>query len=334
MNIIITGGAGFIGSTLARSLLDANHAVNIIDDLSYGEEANLPKHSNLCYYKSDITDASKLKEIFTDVNPDAVAHLAAIAPLPDCQSNPYLAYSVNVGGTINVLEACRYTNVNKIVFASTGAMYENTNIPHREYDNVKPDLIYPMTKYHAEQICKSYVNNYGLDVTMLRLFNVYGVLQSSTRKHPALMGYLINCITNNKPIEFYNNQQTPRDYINVHDVVTAFIELLVNRPDNTKGVSINIGSGTAVSVETILDLFKTYLQDKTTYDFKAGYGNPVEFWDKYSELCDGTYNLNKSRIKHEVIHSTLADNRLAARLLGWKPTIDIQTGVKQICQKL
>ncbi|MDB4490002.1 NAD-dependent epimerase/dehydratase family protein [bacterium] len=336
MKIVVTGGAGFIGSTLVRSLLDNGHQVTVVDDNSYGDITNLPSEvkSNLVLRWIDIREKAELASLFKQIQPDAVAHLAAIAPLPDCQSDPSNAYSVNVGGTLQVLEACRYTNVQKVVFASTGALYENNPIKHREEDCVNPDLIYPMTKYHAEQICKSYVKNYGLDITMLRLFNVYGVLQSKTRKHPAFMGYLTNCIKNNLPIKFYNNKNTARDYINVKDVVRAFKILIEEQPKNANCKHINIGSGKAHTVTDLLEQFKVNLSDKINYDFDFGFAEPIQFWDKYPELQNGTFNLDKSRLEHEVVHPTLADNLLASELLNWQPTISIEEGIKEICDTL
>jgi UDP-glucose 4-epimerase len=368
---IVTGGAGFIGSNLAKSLVEDGHDVLVVDNLSTDEgrhwhskwndgayEQNYyqsvtdrkpPALGKLEFSNLDITNTKALNKRVREYNPDVIFHLAAIAPLPDCQSDPYLAYSVNVGGTINVLEAARYSNVKRIVFASTGALYENIDVPHKEdaTNNIRssncPDLTYPTTKFHAEHICNNYFKNYGMDIVSLRLFNVYGVLQSNTRKHPALMGYITKCLLENDIPTFYNSTGSKRDYINVKDVVSAFKtaglrRLIIANHQSYAIRPINICSGMQYSVEEILDMFYTVLgRRSTTAPIAAlyhGYQSPENFWHKYPNLTDAQFNLKKERLIKEVEHQTLGDNSLAKSLLGWEPTVTLEQGIKEICDTL
>ena len=355
---IVTGGAGFIGSTLARSLIADGHQVLIIDNFSYSSNDNindlLPGKADLSYL--DITNSQAVRKRVQKYQPDYIFHLAAVAPLPDCQSDPYLAYNVNVGGTINVLEAARYSNVKRIVFASTGALYENIAVPHNELSGPRrfipqhknlsevhhfgePDLTYPTTKYHAEHICNNYIKNYGLNIIKLRLFNVYGVLQSNTRKHPALMGYITKCLTDNLVPQFYNKTGSKRDYVNVKDVVAAFKKsAFIETPITSRHEpsTYNVCSGVQHSVEEILDIFYVCAKHKGLDHacLGPGYQKPAQFWHKYPNLSDATYNLKEERLIKEVEHQTLGSNTLAKTFLGWKPTVSIEEGIKEICDTL
>ena len=155
MKILITGGAGFIGSQLGYSLYQKGHDVILLDNMSYGNKDNLEIEGKT--FGTFIEDDIRNKTLFDytkDV--DYIYHFAGIAPLPDCQENPKEAIDNNVSGTANVLEAARINGVKRVIFASTSAVYENhTNYPAKESDDVHPDLIYSICKRQCELLCKS-----------------------------------------------------------------------------------------------------------------------------------------------------------------------------------
>ena len=209
MKILITGGAGFIGSRVGQ-FYSFDNDVTLVDNMSYGRRENLYENCNLI-------EADVRGEDFASLcyGKDVVLHFAAIAPLPDNQVKPVLSYENNVLGTLNVLESCRKAGVKKIIFASTSAVYENClNAPFKEEPlSEPPDLIYSMSKKVCEDICLSYVKNYDMDITVLRFFNVYGPNQDHKRKQPPLMGYIVKCLIEDEQPTFYSNGEQKRDYI-------------------------------------------------------------------------------------------------------------------------
>ena len=217
--ILITGGAGFIGSQLGFHLGAQGHEIILLDNMSYGRLDNLLIGGKLFgnFIGMDIR-SKKIFEVMKGV--DYVFHFAGIAPLPDCQSDPYHAIDINVAGTANILEAARYNGVKRVVFSSTSAIYENNSkFPCSESDKVSPYLIYSNSKLQSEMLCKSYVETYGLDVVMLRFFNVYGPHQDMARKQPPLIGYVIRELYNdNRPVLHSDGSQR-RDYVYTQDVI-------------------------------------------------------------------------------------------------------------------
>ena len=222
--IVITGGAGFIGSQLGYCLEKKGHDVILVDDMSFGYEDNLVVNNHKIgkFVKMDI----RSKEIFgLFESADYVFHFAGISSLPVCQSNPSYAIDVNVAGTANVLEACRINNVKRVVFASTSAVYENNeNYPSMEKDEVDPDLIYSMSKLQAEMICKSYFKNYGLDVVILRYNNVYGPHQIEKGQMATVIGIFENYYKSKKPMPVVRPGNQTRRFTHISDTVeTCYI---------------------------------------------------------------------------------------------------------------
>ena len=203
MKYLITGAAGFIGSTVSNHLYNLGHELVLIDNLSFGNIDNFEGNKDLSdnLIKQDIRD--DLTSLFEGV--DIVLHFAAITSLPYCQSHPRLAYDVNVNGSINILENCRNNNIKKIILASTSAIYENcSTYPFKEELEVNPTLIYSMTKKTAEDIFKSYRTNYGLNTVSLRFFNVFGEHQDVRRVNPPFTSYLTKCAVLAQTAKLFN----------------------------------------------------------------------------------------------------------------------------------
>ena len=251
MNILITGGAGFVGSQLGHYLQERDHTIYLYDNMSYGHKDNLTinKKPIGVLIEGDVRES--LTDILKEKKIEAVIHLAGIAPLPDCQMDPYNAYDNNVGGTLNVLECCRLVGIKKIVFASTSAIYENCKITPFIEERIEkvPNLVYSSSKLHCEMLCDSFVDNYGMDIVCLRLFNVYGPHQDFKRKHPPLMGYIIKSLLTNTPPTFYSDGEQKRDYIHVTDLARCFELVLLK--NGISGEKFNVCSGDTKSVKEI-----------------------------------------------------------------------------------
>ena len=323
MKIMITGGAGFIGSQIGWFLSNRGHEITLLDNMSYGHEDNLTIDGKQIgtFIEDDIRSEDFDKHV---AGMDAVIHLAGIAPLPDCQTSPYWAYDNNVGGTLNVFESCRKNNISKVIFASTSAVYENcSNMPFvEEIVEKEPDLIYPMTKRNCEWICKSYSDNYGLDIVTLRFFNTYGPHQDFKRKHPPLMGYITKCLLENTNPTFHSDGHQKRDYIYVDDI-SRMVEIILSK-DSLSGEVFNVSSGNSFSVR---DIYEVY-QEKFDINLPATFQEAEKFWDRYPELYEGSNPLSKDRLVKEVNKSSVGSYSKAEKILGWTPQVSLEDGIR------
>ncbi|HJD21037.1 MAG TPA: NAD-dependent epimerase/dehydratase family protein, partial [Candidatus Gemmiger faecigallinarum] len=233
MKVLVTGAAGFIGGQLCHALWKRGDAVVGIDNFSYGNLDNLRFEDHDFgpdVLRMDIRDREKLPELFEKERFDVVYNIAGIAPLPDCQSDPVEAVSVNTLGLVNLLELCRRHGVKHLVQASTNAMYENeTEFPTVEDKFNAPTLIYPSTKYCAEQFCRSFAETYNMNVTCLRFANVYGPHIDCLRKQPPFVGYMIRELYYGRVPEFHSDGNQRRDYIYVDDLIDLALRV-TDRP--------------------------------------------------------------------------------------------------------
>lgn len=329
MNILITGGAGFIGSQLAHTLVKNGENVVIVDNFSYGKKDNLVFDdmdlSNIVRV-GDICDSKFMEIIFNTNKFDYVYNIAGIAPLPDCQSDPLNAINVNVGGLANVLELSRKYGVKTVIQASTNALYEKEkDFPLVEKYNVDPTLIYPNTKKCAEVFAKSFVDTYGMNVVCVRFANVYGPHIDCLRKQPPFVAYMIREIFYNRVPTFYSNGLQERDYIYVDDLVDLIIKVR-----NTKGFEIvNCSSNKSYSVKDLYSI-ASRLSGK---DFiEPIYKDPKEYWSKYEHLYLGEYTINPQILIDEVNKYTRCSNDKAYKIYGWKPKVDIEEGLKRVIE--
>ena len=247
--IVITGGAGFIGSNMARTLSKENK-VTVIDDLSTGYIKNIQDFvdSNaIGFIKGSITDLDLLQEAFKDV--DNVFHEAAIPSVPRSVKDPISSNFVNVNGTLNVLVAARDNNVKKIVYASSSSVYGDTpTLPKKEDMQTHPLSPYAVCKLTGEYYCQVFNNIYNLPTASLRYFNVYGPRQDPLSEYAAVIPKFITCLLNEEsPIIFGDGEQT-RDFTFIEDVVQA--NILAAESDAT-GV-FNIAGGKRISINDLV----------------------------------------------------------------------------------
>lgn len=327
--ILITGGAGFIGSQAGEYFLEKDHEVYFVDNLSHGHKENLDlisSFSGATFIEEDVR-THEFSSILEDINPDFILHFAAVSSLPVCQSNPRPTLSNNVVATTNVFESARdLSGLEGIIFASTGAIYENNTVfPSREDDDVEPDLMYSMSKKFSEEIADSYRGNYGLPIDTVRLHNVYGPHQDYYRKSPPLIGYVIKKLLNDQAPELHSDGTQERDYIYISDVINMFEKLMFESDDN--GV-YNCSSGETVSVKEIYDL----ICDIMGKDIEAEYHDSPHLWQDYDRLFEGEFSFDEGRVVQEVNKFTLGSNFKAKRELGWEPEVGMREGLENIVE--
>jgi UDP-glucose 4-epimerase len=324
--IVITGGAGFIGSQLGYLLHKQGNDVVLLDNLSFGYEDNLLVENKAFgkFVKMDIMDPD-LHAQFKDA--DCVFHFAGISSLPSCQSDPCNAFSINAAGTANVLEAARKTDVRRVVFASTGAIYENNNVfPCKEDDAVDPKLAYAVSKKNAETICKSFEEVYGMEIAITRYFNVYGPNQDIRRKSPPFVGYVIRELMASRPPILHSDGEQKRDYVYIDDVNVLNI-LCMNHP-GAAGEIFNVASCTAYSVNEIYDLIAKHLNSQ----IRPIFNKSAMFWEKYPSLYEGKFPLKSSVLENEVNKYTLGSAEKAKKILEWSAQTPIEDGLKRVIE--
>lgn len=251
MKIIITGGAGFIGSHLAQYLTKKKHKVIIIDNLSTGRLDNIKFFKNkVKFVKADISKYGKWTENFK--NTKIVFHLAALADIVPSIQNPKKYFQSNVIGTENIASLSIKYNVKKIIYAASSSCYGiPNNYPTTETEKIKPEYPYALTKYLGEQILMHYAKIYSIHVTSLRLFNVYGTRSRTSGTYGAMFGVFLAQKLKKKPLTVVGNGRQKRDFTFISDVVEAFYKVIRSK----KNLQIfNIGSGSPVSVNTIVKL--------------------------------------------------------------------------------
>ena len=252
-NIVVTGGCGFIGSNLAEKLCEENN-VTVIDNLCSGKVENIRDFTEkVVFHKLDIRN--EIEGYFTDI--DIVFHEAANVFIEKSIQEPFYDAYVNVLGTLNVLEACRKNDVERLVFASSSAVYGNPIfLPIREDHPLNLDSPYAASKAAGEYYCRVYNELYGLETVMLRYFNVYGRRQDPFNPYSGVIAVFMNNALNNKSLTIYGNGEQIRDFIHIDDVVRA--NLLASKTKKGIGGIFNIGTGEAVSIDQLAEMIRGF----------------------------------------------------------------------------
>jgi UDP-glucose 4-epimerase len=244
--VLVTGGAGFIGSRLVKRLLEHGLQVTILDNLSTGSLENLGEVNAAKFVKGEITDRSLTGRLMVDV--DAVIHLAAIVDHETCLRDPELAHEVNVNGTQVLLEEARRREAQRFVYASSAAVYGHaTELPIREDSALAPISPYGVSKAQAEQQCLEHAQTYGMRATCLRFFNVFGPRQTA-RQYSGVITKFMKNLRDGKPPVIYGDGLQTRDFVNVQDIVDAI--LLATDSEKATGV-FNVATGTETTIEDL-----------------------------------------------------------------------------------
>jgi UDP-glucose 4-epimerase len=259
-NVLVTGGAGYIGSVCCEELLRAGHSVTVADNFSTGFHAAVPPGVNL--YESDIADTEAMRFLFSEIEFDAVFHFAAKALVPESVSNPGIFFKQNVGGGISFLEAVRAAGISKFVFSSSAAVYgAPLRVPIDEDHPKNPTNSYGETKLMLERALEWYASAYGWRVVALRYFNAAGATGSAGERHEPeshIVPLLVQTALRERNffMLYGNDYDTPdgtciRDYVHVRDIATAHL-LAMNRMRTPGMTAYNIGYGRGYSVREVI----------------------------------------------------------------------------------
>lgn len=302
MRFLVTGGAGFLGATLANRLVADGHDVIVLDDLSNGEARHLA--TAVTFHHQDVDSIPRLWSLLQGV--DCVYHLAARVSVAQSILHPRDYTRVNVGGTVGLMEAMRDTGVRRVVFTSSGAIYGNQpRQPVHEDDLPRPDSPYAVSKWAAEQYIHTIGGLWDIETVALRIFNAYGPWQSLPLSHaPVVPRFLQQALTGGSLVIFGDGSQT-RDYVYVPDVVEAMVRAAT--AVNVNRQIINIGSGVETSLNDLVD------------EIARATGRSV------SRL----YNESKSG----GVPRLVADIGRAEALLGYRPTTTLPTGLRLTLQQ-
>ncbi|MBC7333864.1 MAG: NAD-dependent epimerase/dehydratase family protein, partial [Actinobacteria bacterium] len=257
MNILVTGGAGFIGSHLCEKLLSLGHRVLCIDNFNDFYSPSIKRNNikgvltnpDFKLFEVDILNQSEINNIFSSYPIDLVIHLAARAGVRPSIAQPLLYEKVNVIGTLNILEACKYNKINKLIFASSSSVYGGSKkIPFSEEDRVDfPISPYASTKKSGELICYTYYHLYSIETICVRFFTVYGPRQ---RPEMAIHKFTRQ-IFNKEPIEVYGDGSSSRDYTYIDDIING----IVNMINKVQGYEIvNLGNSYPVKLLELIHL--------------------------------------------------------------------------------
>lgn len=296
MKVLVTGGAGFIGSHVVEAYIAAGHSVTVVDDLSSGKREYVP--AGVTFYQMDIRDL-ELGRVFEVEQPDVVNHQAAQVSVPKAVVDPVHDASVNVAGLVNVLEQARRHGVRKVIFASSCAVYGDPNeLPVHEEHPVSPLSPYGQSKWTGEHYLALYHRLYGLNFTTLRYANVYGPRQDPFGEAGVITIFVEQMLAS-MPVTIDGDGDQTRDFVFVGDVATANLRAL-DRGDHS---TYNISAGRAVSINNLFEI----LRDLAGYHHEPRHGPP-----------------RPGDIRHSVL-----DPARAKRELDWCPTMPLEDGLKR-----
>lgn len=303
MNILVTGGAGFIGRWVVKRLAEDNHSVWILDNLSNGSTDNIKdlqlQFPLITFIEGDIKDKKLLKDIFLN-NFDICYHLAASINVQDSIDDPRLTFENDVIGTFNVLEECKLKGT-KFVYMSTcmvySAAFNESGIS--EAHPICPSSPYAGAKLAGEQLALSYYYAYGLPVTILRPFNTYGPYQKQNSEGGVISIFIKKKLMK-EPLSIYGDGTQTRDFLYVTDCADFVVEAGMNK--KTNGKVINAGSGIDISITDLAKLI-------------AGEGNNIEYVSHIHPQSE--------------IRKLLCDARYAEELIGWKSKVNLSEGIRK-----
>jgi len=295
MKVLVTGGAGFIGSHISELLLEEGHEVVIVDNLACGRLENiagLAENPALTFYQADIRNRGDISSYFEGV--DWVFHMAGLADIVPSIEQPELYYQANVSGTFNVLQCAHESGIKRFVYAASSSSYGIPDeYPTPETSPICPQYPYALTKYMGEELVLHWSQTYKLPSISLRLFNVYGPRSRTSGAYGAVFGVFLAQKINGKPYTVVGDGSQTRDFTYVTDVAQAFITAAKS---DVSGEAINVGSGNHYSVNRLVELLE----------------GPVTYIPKRPGEPDCTYaEISKIR-----------------QMLGWEPRVSFEEGVK------
>lgn len=301
--VLVTGGAGFIGSHVVDRLVAAGYAVRVLDDLSTGRLANIHEHKGKVeVIEGDIRDSNTVEKSLRGIK--AVLHLAAITSIPFSIEHPALTHETNVDGTMKLLDACVKAGVKRSVFVSSCAVYGDPQyLPIDEKHVTVPLSPYAVTKLEGEKLFKNYAKQHDLHTVILRLFNAYGPRQGLS-EYSGVITKFMDRVKKDLPIIIYGDGNQTRDFVHVWDVADTVFDALKSR--SGVGEIFNIGFGKATTINdlamSVLDL----------------YGSDVDV-------------IHEKPRKGE-IRESYADTSKAKRILRYVPKVSLEPGLRSLVE--
>jgi UDP-glucose 4-epimerase len=300
-SVLVTGGAGFIGSAVVPQLLKQNFKVSVVDDLSFGSKEFLDL-SQVAFFECDIRDRVKLEEVFRKSQPDYLVHLAAVHFIPYCNEHPFEAADINILGTQGVLDLCRRFKVKRLLFASTAAVYPILDEPIVETSPTGPLDIYGLSKLTGEFLCKQFGELNSTDVVICRFFNAFGPNETNPHLIPAIENQLRNGF---REIQL-GNLEPKRDFIHTADMASAVVGLL--KADIPSGAVFNLGRGIEYSVREVVEAFAKCLGEEIII------------------------TQNPDRMRPSDRMHLLADNSKLMEAIGWRAEKSLEEGIKTMVE--
>ena len=302
-NILVTGGAGFIGSHLAEALLRKGHRVRVLDDFSTGKRGNLifdKEYPSLEIIEGDIRHLAICQKAMKGI--EYVFHQAALPSVQRSVEDPLGSNAVNEGGTLNILFAAREEKVKRVMYASSSSIYGDTpTLPKHEEMISHPLSPYALQKYIGEQYCRLFYELYGLETVSLRYFNIFGPRQDPNSVYSAVIPKFIDAFLQGSPPTIFGDGEQSRDFTYIENVVQA--NLLAMSAGHLHGEAINIACGERTSLNQLVNALRKILGSKMS---------PI-----YEEPRKG-----------DVRHS-LADIRKGKEILNYKPKVGLELGLKK-----
>lgn len=315
--VLVTGGAGFIGSNLVDELIRLGYRVTVLDNLSSGEKSYLNKKAK--FFRADIRNLDKIEPFFRGI--DIVFHVAAKARIIPSIIDPVSAFDNNVFGTLNVLSAARDAGVRRVVYSASSSVYGDQKVfPLSE--NMRPDFKnpYSLSKYIGEELGRLFYSLYGLETVSLRYFNVYGRRQPTSGSYATVIGIFLGQMKAKKPLTIVGDGTMRRDFTHVSDVVRANI-LAAKSKKIGNGEVINIGAGHNYSINELAEILLA--------------GNPKH---RLSPLAAYAKQKPPAFIRIPTrpgeAKETLADYRKAKLLIGWEPRVSLLDGIEELKKSL
>ncbi len=299
MRVLITGGAGFLGAALAHRLVQGGHRVQVLDDLSAGDPARLPKQVHLT--RGDVRDVPRLWTLLRDV--DCVFHLAARVFVAESVLYPREYNNVNVGGTVSVMEAMRDAGVRRVVFTSSGAVYGNqAHQPVHEELEPDPDSPYAVSKLAAEHYVRTIGRLWGIETVILRVFNAYGPGQYAPVYRAPVIPALVKQALSGGSLVIWGDGAQTRDFVYVDDVVDAL--LAAATAASVDRAIINVGSGQEISIN--------------------------ELAQRIGQVTGRSVRTLHSQIERGGVPRLVADLALAQNKLGFQPHVALEEGLRRL----
>ncbi|RJQ14863.1 NAD-dependent epimerase/dehydratase family protein [Candidatus Parcubacteria bacterium] len=294
--VLVTGGAGFIGSHLVDALVKEGHKVVVLDSMIGGKKDHI--NPKVKFYKADIRNLNKIKPLFKGI--DCVFHVAAVPRVPVSVKYPEMTHQHNAVGTLNVLIAARDAKVKRLVYSSSSSVYgEQNSLPLHEEMPTRPISPYGHQKLIGEHYSRIFSRLYGLETVMLRYFNVYGPRLDPNGAYAMAIGKFLKQAKENQPLTIFGNGKQSRDFTHVRDVVGANI-LAMKSKQVGKGEAINIGGGNNHTILAVAKMISPNLKF-----LPPRLGDPLH---------------------------TLASIKKAKKLLGWQPEVKLSDGIEELKQ--